>query len=151
MACSRTRSANFDDVAGFGFQLLLEKIRQPHFSDEAKPLAVLLIGRGQVNFLCQPPHLWFGQFPNGKMRLLELGLGQLAQKIALVFVGVNARQQAVGHLSIHLERFLAAVMAGRYAFCPQFKGRLEEQVKFDFAVAQHIWVGVRPAAYSSNM
>ena len=74
------------------------------------------------------------------MRLFELGLGQLAQKVTLVFVGVNARQQTVGHLSIHLERFLPAVVAGSYTFRPQFKGRLEEQVKLDFAVAQHIWV-----------
>ena len=92
-----------------------------------------------------------GQFPNGKMRLFELGLGQLAQKIALVFVGVNARQQPVGHLSIHLERFLAAVMAGRYAFCPNSREDSRNKSNLTSRLHSTSGLGVRPAAYSSNM
>ena len=83
---------NFNDVARFRFQLLLKEIRQAHFADETEPLTVLFVGGGQVDFLSQSPDFWFGQFSNGKMGFIELGLCQLAQKVALVLVGVNACQ-----------------------------------------------------------
>tara|TARA_B100001093_G_C26407391_1_gene833973 strand:+ start:116 stop:589 length:474 start_codon:yes stop_codon:yes gene_type:complete len=70
----RVCSRDFDDFSGFGFQLLLEKVRKPHLTDEAQSLAVFFIGRGQVNFLGQPPHLGFGQLPDWEMRLVKLPL-----------------------------------------------------------------------------
>ena len=79
------------------------------------------------------------------MGFIELGLGQLAQKVALVLVGVYACQQAMGGLSIDFNGVFAAE-------CPYtVRAEFEATARSNLPVAQHIRVRVRPAAYSSNM
>ena len=132
---------DFHDVAFDGGELLLEECRKVHLPHETDALGVLLLGRREVGFLRQPAHFRLDEVPDGEEGLSELGLGQLAQEIGLVLVGVGSLQDAAGAVG---EDFLPAVVAGGHIVGPVLLGDTEESVELDLAVAQY--VRVRSAA-----
>ena len=81
---------NLNNIAFFDFELLLQKFRQSHFSDEAQSLAVFFLGCWQFDGSRQGPNLGLGHLADGKDSLVQLRLIQLTEEVTLVFVSVNA-------------------------------------------------------------
>ena len=140
---------DFDDVAFHGTELLLQESGEVHLAHEADALGVLLFRRREVRLLGDAPHFRLGDVPDGEERLPELRLGELAQEIGLVLVGVRAFQQPVERLAVLGEDrlsggvqdgFLAAVVAGGDIVGPVFLRDGEEGVELDLPVAQDVRV-----------
>ena len=132
------RAIHFDDVPGLHGQLLLQEVRKPHFANEAQALRILFCRRRQVDFCCDAPDLRLFEFADREEGSSELLLVELAQEIALVFVAVSTCKQMVRPCLIGR---LPAVVASRHRLRTQFQCGVEEQVKLDLPVAQHIGIG----------
>jgi hypothetical protein len=65
---------HFDDFTGLYSELLLQKVRETHFSDETQPLGIFFGRRWDSPLLGHPPDVGFQNFPNRKKGFLELGL-----------------------------------------------------------------------------
>ena len=128
----------FHNVSALDTELLLEKIRQADLADEAQALRVFFLCRREVDVGCNATHLRLLEFSDGKQGSAELLLIELTQEVALVFVAVLARQQVMHALGVGV---LAAVVARGHRVGTQFQRGVEEQVKLDLPVAQHVGVG----------
>ena len=137
-------------------KFLLQESRQIHLAHETDALGILLVGRRQVRLCSQTPDLRLADVTNREKCSGKLLLGELAEEIALVLVGVAALENPVnrchtpvapglGHqhlLSICVfESILAAIMPGGNTIRPQFLCRFPKCRELDFPVAQHIRVG----------
>ena len=124
-------------------QLLLQEFWKPDLADEAQALAVFFGRRGKSCLFSQLPHVRLLHVANRKHGLGKLFLIELAQEVALVFVGVRT-----GHQSIRLAftTHPLAIVARRHSLCAKLLGRLEEEVKLDLAVAEHVRIGGPPLA-----
>ena len=78
----------------------------------------------------------------------ELGLVQLAQKVTLVFVVVEANFEVMDALIVCCA---SAIMACGHRICAQFQGGVRKRSNFTSRLQSTSGLGVRPAAYSSNM
>lgn len=130
------------DIAAFCGEFLLEEGRQIDFADEADALRILAAGRGEPLLGSDAPHLGLQQPAHGKEGVAQLLLRELAEEVALVLVGVAAREQPVDDAPVG-ERLdlLAAVVARGDVVGPQLEGFAQEDVELDLAVAQHVGIG----------
>ncbi len=134
-------------VARFGGEFLLQENGQIDFPYEADALRIFALGRGQVLFLGDAPHLGLEESAHGKQRIAQLFLRELAQKVALVLVGVGAGQQLAAHGAVGVRLLgLAAVVTRGHVVGAELEGFVQEDVELDFAVAQHVGIG-RAAAF----
>ena len=140
----RPRGRNLDDRTLARLELLLQEDRQVHLADEADALRILALRGGEVLFGRDAPYFGFEQVSDREERARKLLLCKLAEEIALVFVRVAAREQAVDRPFVRFGHFAAAVVPRGDVVGAQLQRRLEERVELDLAVAQH--VGVRRAA-----
>ena len=100
------------DVALFRSQFLLEESRQVHLAHEADALRVLALGGGESLLGGDAPHFGFQQIADREQGVAQLLLRKLAEKIALVLVGVGAGEQLEDRPSVGKNLFgLAAVVA----------------------------------------
>ena len=130
------------DVALFRSQFLLEESRQVHLAHEADALRVLALGGGESLLGGDAPHFGFQQIADREQGVAQLLLRKLAEKIALVLVGVGAGEQLEDRPSVGKNFFdLAAVVARGDEVRAQLEGFAQKDVEFDFAVAQHVGVG----------
>ncbi len=136
----------FDDVAVAGRQLLLQEDGQIDLADEADALRILALGRGQMLFGGDAPDFGFEQVADGEQRPRELLLGELAEEIALVLVGIAAGEQPVDGAAVRGDVVAAAVVARGHAVGTQIERRFQEGVEFDLPVAQHVRIGRAAAA-----
>ena len=135
----------FVHIAPLGGEFLLEKGRQVDLADEADALRILAFGRGEMLLGGDAPYFGFQQIPDGEQRIAQLFLRELAEKIALVLVGIAAGQQFIDRAAVgqrHLR--LAAVVARGDVVGPEFQRFAQETVEFDLAVAQHVGIGRAP-------
>ena len=123
-------------------EFLLEEDGEVDLPDEADALRVLALGSGQTLLRGDAPHLGLEQPAHGEECVAELFLRELAEEIALVLVGIAAREQAVDGAAVRCRRLvLAAVVARSHVVGAQPERFLEEDVEFDLAVAQHVGIG----------
>ena len=132
-------------IAPFAGEFLLQEGRQVHLADETDALRILAPGRGELLLGGYAPHLGLQQVPDRKQRIAQLLLRELAEKIALVLVGIAAGQQFVDRAAVgqHLFR-LAAVVARGDVVGPEFERFAQEDIEFDLPVAQHVGIGRAP-------
>ena len=117
---------------------MLQEGRKVHLAHEADALGVLFLGRREVGFLGEAAHLRLDDVPDGEKGLAELLLGQLAQEIGLVLVGVGTLQDTAGAVG---KRLFPAVVAGGDIVGPVLLRDAEEGVELDFPVAEDVRVG----------
>ncbi len=98
-------SGNFDHVAGFGFQLLLQESGKIDFSDKANSLGILSCGSGEIFPGGDFPDFRFQKVADGKEGFCQLCLAQLTEKITLVLVGIGACKKPVNGI-VRLRWFL---------------------------------------------
>ncbi len=123
----------------------MEKHGQVNFAYEADALRVLFVGRGQLRLRRYPPDIGLEHVSDGEQGLAQLLLRQLAEEIALVLGRVAPLKYPPDRLAVCPQRLLfAAVMSGSHHVSPEPPGCLEEGVKLDLAVAQHVRVGSAP-------
>ncbi len=139
------------DVALACCELLLQKDRQIDLAHETYPLRVLALGRGQMLLLGDAAHLGFEQLAYGKHRVAQLLLRQLAEEIALVLVGIAARQQRIYAPAVYYALGAAAVVAGRDSLGTEFQRLFEIRRTFISRLHSTSGLGVRPRSYSANM
>ena len=100
------------DVALFRSQFLLEESGQVHLAHEADALRIFALGGGESLLSGDAPHFGFQQIADREQGVAQLFLRKLAEKIALVLVGVGAGEQLEDRPSVGKELFgLAAVVA----------------------------------------
>ena len=88
----------------------------------------------------KPAHFRFLYISDRKKRLRELLLGQLAEEIALVLVGVCSGQNAMDLSVRAFECFLSAVMTRRNIIGTELLGTFEESVELYFSVTEDVRV-----------
>ena len=143
----RPRGEDLVDVAALRGELLLEEDRQINLPDKADPLRILAARRGQPLFGGNAPYLGLQQPPDREQRPAQLLLRKLAEKVALILVGVGAGQQPVDDTSVREPLLgLAAVVARGDVVGPELQRLAQEDVELDLAVAQHVGIG-RAAAF----
>lgn len=130
------------DVTPFRGQLLLQEGRKVDLAHEADALRVLALGRGQSLLGGDAPHLGFEQGADGEQGVAQLLLRELAEEVALILVGVGAREEFIDCPSVGQRLLgLAAVVPRGDEIGAQPERFAQEDVEFDFAVAQHVGVG----------
>ena len=133
---------DFVHIPLFRRKFLLQENRQIDFAHETDALRILALGRSQMLFVGDAPHLGLGQPAHRKECARKLLLRQLTEKIALILVSVHAGQQTVMLRAVgRRNRFLATVVPRRHEIGPQPERLFEKDVEFDFAVAQHVGIG----------
>ena len=130
------------DITPFRGQLLLQEGRKVDLAHEADALRILALGRGEPLLGGDAPHLGFEQIADGEQGVAQLFLRELAEEVALILVGVGAREEFIDCSSVG-ERLLglAAVVPRGDEIGAQPERFAQEDVEFDFAVAQHVGVG----------
>ena len=79
---------------------------------------------------------------NGEEGTGQLFFRYLTQKVTLVFVRIGTGKQMVSDAAIGQSCFRApAIVARSYIISAQLEGSFQENIKFDFAVAEHIGIG----------
>ena len=130
------------DVAPFRGQLLLQEGRKVDLAHEADALRILALGRGQSLFGGDAPHLGFEQIADGEQGVAQLLLRELAEEVALILVGVGASEEFIDCSPVGQRLLgLAAVVSRGDKIGAQPERFAQEDVEFDFAVAQHVGVG----------
>ena len=81
------------DVALFRSQFLLEESGQVHLAHEADALRIFALGGGESLLSGDAPYFGFQQIADREQGVAQLLLRKLAEKIALVLVGVGAGEQ----------------------------------------------------------
>ena len=81
------------DVALFRSQFLLEESRQVHLAHEADALRIFALGGGESLLSGDAPYFGFQQIADREQGVAQLLLRKLAEKIALILVGVGASEQ----------------------------------------------------------
>ena len=130
-------------------EFLLQESRKVHLAYEAYPLGILLVRGRQVGLLGDLANLRLGQSSDREKCLGKLLLGQLAEEIALVLVGIDALEYAPLWLAADddlvafriQQRLTAAVMAGGDHVRTHPFRSLEEGVELDLPVAQDVRIG----------
>lgn len=70
---------------------------------------------------------------------------KLAEKVALVLVGIATRKQFVDRPAVGRRLFgLATVVSRSHEIGSQLEGFLQKNVELDFAVAEHVGIGCAP-------
>ena len=141
-AVFRPRGEYLVDITPFRGQLLLQEGRKVDLAHEADALRILALGRGEPLLGGDAPHLGFEQIADGEQGVAQLFLRELAEEVALILVGVGAREEFIDCSSVG-ERLLglAAVVPRGDEIGAQPERFAQEDVEFDFAVAQHVGVG----------
>ncbi len=126
-------------------EFLLEEDRQIDLSHEADSLRILAPGRGESLLFGDAPHFGLEQAAHREEGVAQLLLRELAEKIALVLVGIAAREQPVDGASVREPLLgLAAVVARGHVVGSERERLPQEDVELDFAVAQHVGIGRAP-------
>lgn len=81
---------------------------------------------------------------NGEEGFGKLFLAELTKEIALVFVWIGTRQEAVHGTAVDRGLLFSAIVAGGDEVGSCFKHLIEEDIKLDFAVAEDIGIGGAP-------
>ena len=132
------------DIAPLGGELLLQKYGQIDLTDKADTLRVLALGGCQLLLLGNTAHLGFKEVSDREHRILQLLLRELAEKVTLVLVGVATRQERIDLLAIDLALLLTAVVSRSDSLGTQLQRLLQEDIKLNLAVAQHVGVWRAP-------
>ncbi len=134
---------DFDDVAGFGSQFLLEEGGKVDLTNEANTLRIFTFSGSEVLLFGDTADVGFEKVADGKQGLRKLVLRKLAEEVTLVFAGVGAGEKAE-KTGVGLGG--AAIMTGSNGLSAEFESLAEEYVELDLAVTKN--VGVRSTAGS---
>ena len=124
------------------FELLLKEGRQIDFTHKTYSLRILLVSWRKISFCSQSAHLWLRYVTYWKERLWKLILSKLAEEIALVLIWICTSKNAIYRLTIRT--FLcnfSAIMACCHHIRSHFQCTLEECIKLNLAVAEHVRIG----------
>ena len=130
-------AVNADDRARLRRQVAAEEVTELALADKADAGGVFLLGGDQLQLLGDAAHLRLLQLPDREQALRHLLVAQGVEEVALIFVTVDAAQQAA--LAVHVPA--AHVVAGGDKIGPQiFGGKLREGFEFDLFIAQDVRV-----------
>ena len=126
-----------DDRARLRRQVAAEEVAEFTFADKADTGGVFLLGGDQLQLFGDAAHLRLLQLPDREQALRHLLVAQGIEEVALIFVAVDAAQQAA--LAVHV--LATHVVAGGDKIGPQiFGGKLQEGFEFDLFIAQDVRV-----------
>ncbi len=114
---------DLENGAMLDLQLLLQEFRKLDFSHKTEALAVFFLCVGQSDFSGDAPHVGLIQFPHGKQSIGQLRLVDLAEKVALVLVGIDSGKEAM--VAIRRAVFTTIVTSG-HSICTQLHSGLSK-------------------------
>src|SRR3989338_5490624 len=125
-----------DDLPRTHINGALQEQRHVNLPNEAQPLGIFFVGCCKSKSPRAASHFNLRERADGKLRARKLSLYKTAQKVGLIFFWINAfeepRQRTVpSHTRIMPRRHLCTVQVMR---------GLEEEIKLNFAVAEHVWI-----------
>ena len=124
--------------------MLLQEGGEVDFSDETDPLGVFTLCGSEVFPAGDFAHFGFQEVPDGEEGFGQLCLAELAEKIALVLVRVAACEEAVYRKATDQGFLFPAIVACGDIVGSCFEHFIEEDIEFDFAVAENIGIWSAP-------
>ncbi len=137
-------SIEMTEIAWLASDVLREKLTEVALADEADSGAVFFLFCREIVLMRNLTYFFFLKRTDRKQNLAQNFFAHRVEKVSLVFSSVGAFHQAMAadvrrSGSWHKDA-LTIVTRGQKVGAHLFDGFAEEDVKFDFTIAENVWV-----------